>query len=365
MSEIELDGLTKRYGDIVAVDDIDASFTEGDYTMVLGPSGSGKSTVLRMIAGLESPTAGDVRIDDETVTDASARERDLSMVFQSLALWDHKTVEENMAFGLRMEGVDNETRRERVEETAELLEIEDNLDESPQTLSGGQQQRVALGRSLVRQPDAILLDEPLSSLDEQLRLRMRTELRRIQHETDTTFIHVTHSQEDAMTVADEILLLKDGETQQFADPLELYHEPANEFVADFIGTPTMNLKDAEFDGANRRFRLPGFDVSIPERLADRLADRADSSQLRVGMRPESLSFTDDGASQPTFDATVTIVETLGDHNWYYLDTTDGEFVVNSAEESVIRSVDEGDDVTVAVDTESLHVFDPQTTERLL
>jgi len=366
MGKIELDGLTKRFGDLVAVDDVDASFTEGEYTMILGPSGSGKSTLLRMIAGLEAPTEGEVRIDGEDVTDRPARERDLSMVFQNLALWDHKSVRENMAFGLRMAGVDADERDRRVRETADLLEIEDKLDARPDQLSGGQQQRVALGRSLVREPEVILFDEPLSSLDQRLRLRMRTELRRIQQETGTTFIHVTHSQEDAMTVADSILLIEDGVVEQFDRPLELYHEPANEFVADFIGSPSMNLYDATFGTAGgAHFEVEGGPrLDVPERWADRFRERVPEGPVRLGVRPEAAAFDGDPAL-PTIDGTVTVVETFGDFTWYYLDAGLGDdLVVQSSDEAVMNSVGVGDSVTVSVSPDAIHTFDATTGDSL-
>lgn len=361
--KIRLDGITKRFGNVVAVDDVDASFSEGAYTMILGPSGSGKSTMLRIIAGLERPTRGDVYVDGERVTDTRPQDRDLSMVFQNLALWDHKTVRENMAFGLRMAGVGREERNTRVTEIANLLRIEDKLDDSPETLSGGQQQRVALGRSLVRQPEVVLLDEPLASLDERLRLEMRTELKRIQQETETTFIHVTHNQEDSMTVADEILLLDEGKRQQFGDPLELYREPANEFVAKFIGSPSMNLFDATVVEDDGRVYLDANGVKLA--LVDGDFDVPDRT-VRAGVRPDAVRIGD--GTEPaasTFDARVSLVETFGDFNWYYLDCdVDDEFVVQSADDDVIDSVSQGDQVTVTVRPEALHVFDPREGDAL-
>jgi multiple sugar transport system ATP-binding protein len=384
MGAIDLDGLTKRFGEVLAVDGVDASIAEGTYTMILGPSGSGKSTLLRMVAGLETPTEGDVVIDGEVVTDRPARERDLSMVFQSLALWDHKTVRENMAFGLRMDGVDADTRRQRVRERAELLEIDDKLDATPDQLSGGQQQRVALGRSLVREPAVILLDEPLSSLDQRLRLRMRTELKRIQQETGTTFVHVTHNQEDAMTVADEIMLVNEGRVEQFARPLDLYHHPANEFVADFIGSPSMNLFDATFDpeGDDGRPAIASTDgtvrLAIPDAEAAPFRDQVPAGAVRVGVRPEALTFAAaDGASttrstSPSADAdpaaprvagTVSVVETFGDYAWYYVDVgLEEDVVVQSNDETVMESVGVGTDVGVVVPPAALHTFDPDTGE---
>lgn len=365
MSKIELRNVTKTYGDVVAVKDLDVSIEEGAYTMILGPSGSGKSTALRIIAGLTDPTEGRVVIDGEDVTDRSARERDLSMVFQHLALWDHKTVRENMGFGLQMQGVPADERNERIEEVAEMLEIADKLDQSPAALSGGQQQRVALGRSLVRRPDVILLDEPLASLDEQLRLRMRTELRRVQRETGTTFVHVTHSQEDAMTIADQILVLDGGELQQFGDAMDLYREPANEFVAGFIGTPTMNLVDASVAKRDGVVELGFARLSVPVSDDGRLGSAFENGSVRVGIRPEEFLIGRE-ADVPghSFDAEVSIVETFGDFNWYYLDVGEDELVVQSWDPAVINEVEEGDEVTVSVDPEAIHLFDPATGERI-
>lgn len=367
MGKIELTNITKRFGELVAVDELNVSFTEGAYTMILGPSGCGKSTTLRMIAGLEAPTEGEIRIDGEVVTDQPAKDREISMVFQSLALWNHKTVSENMGFGLKMEGVGTEERRARVTEIAELLQIDDKLDENPASLSGGQQQRVALGRSLVREPEVVLLDEPLSSLDAKLRLEMRTELSRIQQELGTTFIHVTHNQEDAMTVADDILLLDDGRVQQFGPALDVYHEPANEFVADFIGTPSINLFDATADARGDAFVFDAgsFEIPLSGERADALERAIPAGEVRLGIRPESLLVGASG-DWPTFEATVDIVETFGDHNWYHLEPGDGtDIVLKSANDEVLRSVAEGAEITVSLDPDAIHVFDPASGEALV
>jgi multiple sugar transport system ATP-binding protein len=366
MGEIKLDNITKRFGDVTAVNNIDITLKDGAYTMIIGPSGCGKSTTLRMIAGLETPSEGDIWIDGEPVTYKPPRLREISMVFQNLALWPHKTVEENMAFGLLMEDVGKEERQAQVHDIAEILQIEDKLEQSPTELSGGQQQRVALGRSLVREPEVILLDEPLSSLDEKLRLEMRTELSRIHQEVGTTFVHVTHNQEDAMSVADQILVLNEGEVQQFGDPLELYHHPANEFVADFVGSPSMNLFDASIvDGPEMvldagPFKLPlgasgnGWSAKIDD-------------EVLAGIRPESLRIgpTNKSSDAPGFTAKVDVVETFGDFNWYYLDVNlEEELVVQSADEHVLESVSVGDTVHVTVDKKDLRMFDPRTGEAL-
>jgi multiple sugar transport system ATP-binding protein len=361
MGTIELSALRKEFGSHVAVDDLDLTISDGSYTMILGPSGCGKSTTLRMIAGLEQPTSGDVFIGGDRVTDHPPRERNLSMVFQTLALWDHKTVRENIAFGLKMDDVPAAEREAAVDEVAEILHIEDKLDQSPAELSGGQQQRVALGRSLVREADVILLDEPLSSLDAKLRLEMRTELARIQERIGTTFVHVTHNQEDAMSIADEIVLLNDGELQQFGDPLDLFEAPNNEFIADFIGTPSMNLVDATVDVGESVIDAGGFRLSVPETVAGRAGDE----RVRLGMRPSNIRPVTDAAADrvPSFDATVTMVETFGDANWYYLDAgTDTELVMKSADETHIRSIGDGDRLTVGLRPDAIHLFDTRSGE---
>lgn len=365
MGDIRLDNIRKEFGSIVAVNDLDLTVPDGSYTMILGPSGCGKSTLLRMIAGLETPTNGDIFIDGEKITERPPRTRDLSMLFQNLALWDHKTVRENIAFGLKMEGEPKDERNEAVDEVAEILHIKDKLDQSPASLSGGQQQRVALGRSLVREPDVVLLDEPLSSLDAKLRLEMRAELARVQDQVGTSFVHVTHNQEDAMSIGDEILLMNEGKLQQFGGPLELFDTPTNEFVANFIGTPSMNLMDATVTHDNETIAdTGGFQLTIPESAAEHV----DSSSVRLGMRPSSIRPVDNGTnpSGSTFDATVSMIETFGDTNWYYLDTgTDAEFIMKSADEEHIRSINEDDELTVGVRSGDIHLFDTDTGEALI
>jgi multiple sugar transport system ATP-binding protein len=364
MGEIKLDNVTKRYGDVVAVDSLDVSLNDGAYTMIIGPSGCGKSTTLRMIAGLDTPTEGDIWIDDELVTHKPARLREISMVFQNLALWPHKTVEENMAFGLKMEGIDAEEQSARVREVAEVLQIEDKLDRSPAELSGGQQQRVALGRSLARRPSVILLDEPLSSLDEKLRLEMRTELSRIHQEVGTTFVHVTHNQEDAMSIADDILVLNEGKLQQFGDPLELYHHPANDFVADFVGSPSMNLFEASVvDDTPPHLDTGGF--QLPLQNGNRELYQTLDGEVLAGIRPESFRLGPARSADTTFTADVTVVETFGDFNWYYLDAgLEDELVVQSANQDVLDAINAGDTVSVTVEERDLRLFDPRTGDAL-
>ncbi len=242
MAQLELDNLVKTFSDgsdeVVAVDTVNMSLNDGEFLVLVGPSGCGKSTTLRMVAGLETVTEGDILIGDESVIGTEPRDRDIAMVFQNYALYPHMTAEENMSFGLKMTtDLDTETIEQRVTETAEMMGIEDLLDDPPKELSGGQQQRVALGRAIVRDPAVFLMDEPLSNLDAKLRTKMRTELKSLQNELDVTTIYVTHDQTEAMTMGDRIAILDDGVLQQVGTPLECYHRPANRFVAGFIGSP--------------------------------------------------------------------------------------------------------------------------------
>jgi ABC-type sugar transport system ATPase subunit len=353
MAKITLENLRKEYGSLTAVDGIDLTIADGSYTMILGPSGCGKSTTLRMLAGLEQPTDGDVYIDDARVTDVPPGDRNLSMVFQSLALWDHKTVRENIGFGLKMEGVAEAERNAAIDEIASLLQISEKLEQSPAALSGGQQQRVALGRSLVREPDVILLDEPLSSLDAKLQLEMRATLSKIHKEIGTTFVHVTHDQEDAMSIADEIILMNDGEVVQHGAPMELFDAPTEEFVADFIGTPGMNLLDGTVsDGA---VDLGGVALTP---AAETIAEHPGSA-VRVGVRPNRIYPADAAPDTAnTLAAEVTLVETFGDSRWYYLDVGIGEeLVMKSADTAVFGTLAEGDAVSVCIGSEDIHLFD--------
>ncbi|MBV9454323.1 MAG: sn-glycerol-3-phosphate ABC transporter ATP-binding protein UgpC, partial [Rubrobacter sp.] len=242
MSEVTLEGVSKVYGeDVVAVRDISLEIRDGEFVVLVGPSGCGKSTVLRMIAGLEEITSGKVFIGDEVVNDLPPRERDVAMVFQNYALYPHMDVRENMGFALKLRKVDRAEIARKVEDVARILSIESFLDRKPRALSGGQRQRVALGRAIVREPQAFLMDEPLSNLDAKLRVQMRTEISKLHNRIGTTTIYVTHDQTEAMTMADRIVVLKDGVIQQVASPQEMYEQPINVFVAGFIGSPAMNF----------------------------------------------------------------------------------------------------------------------------
>ena len=363
MATVTLDELRKEYtnGRIVAVDDVHLDVEDGEFITVVGPSGCGKSTTLRMIAGLERPTAGRIFVDGEDVTAVHARERDVAMVFQNYALYPHKTVAQNMAFGLRMStDLSKDERRETVEETAEMMGIEDLLDQKPDELSGGQKQRVALGRAIVRDPDVFLFDEPLSNLDAKLRTTMRTEIQRLQDELGTTSIYVTHDQEEAMTMGDRIVILDGGELQQTGVPTEVYDDPANEFVAGFVGSPSMNFLTVAVEREGGTTRLVGEDGFDYELTDDRLRRAVRGlERLRLGVRPEDVSVSDPGPD--AVETTVEVVEPVGSDNYLHLDLGD-DFIARV--DSGVQPT-RGETVHVAFDASDVHLFDAEDGESLL
>jgi len=379
MAKTELDHVSKVFaddgGDIVAVDDLSLTIDDGEFLVLVGPSGCGKSTTLRMIAGLETVTEGEIRLDGQVINDLPARDRDIAMVFQSYALYPHMTVRENMRFGLEEStGLSDDEIESRVERAAETMDIPDLLDRAPGELSGGQQQRVALGRAIVRDPAVFLLDEPLSNLDAKLRAQMRTELQRLQADLGTTTVYVTHDQTEAMTMGDRIAILNDGRLQQVGTPLSCYHEPSNLFVAGFIGEPSMNFldvtlgegtPDAETAGGQTLVG-EGFEYPISENLR---ADVAGHDALALGVRPEDVDLVGEVETDHDFPATVDVVEPMGDENQVHLrfgasedSETDGEELVATV--SGMRRVEAGDSVAVRIPESAVHVFDRRTGEAL-
>ena len=375
MTELELDSVTKTFRDgdeeIVAVDDVSLTIDDGEFLVVVGPSGCGKSTTLRMVAGLETVTSGDIRLDGEVINDVKSQDRDIAMVFQSYALYPHMTVRGNMSFGLE-ESTDlpEAEIREKVESAARMMGVEDLLDRKPSELSGGQQQRVALGRSIVRDPEVFLMDEPLSNLDAKLRSQMRTELQRLQEDLDVMTMYVTHDQTEAMTMGDRIAVLDGGRLQQVATPLECYHRPANRFVAGFIGEPSMNFFDVTYDGGV--LRGEAFDYPVSRVIAD---DVGDATDLVMGVRPEDVRLLDEANDRHDFAATVNVVEPMGDENTVHLSFSGG---VGGAEQTIaaeagaeeqremiatiegMRRVGSGDRVVANIPEEAVHVFDADT-----
>lgn len=349
--EIELTDLRKEFGDLTAVNDVSLTVDPGELVLLLGPSGCGKTTTLRMLAGLEVATSGEITIDGEDVTRTHPGDRDLSMVFQSYALYPHKSVYGNLEFPLNKTDLDDEAKDRRIQETAELLEIDDLLDDKPTSLSGGQRQRVALGRTLVREPKVFLMDEPLSNLDEKLRIHARTEIRSLQQRFGTTTVYVTHDQEEAMSLADRIVIMNDGRIEQVDTPQRVYREPVNEFVAGFIGEPAMNFLEAE-PGTNVVKLDAGFDLncSLP------------ASTVRIGIRPEDLYLDPDAAPSEAsltdpVSFTVDVIEPQGfaDELTLYLDETEVTTWVRSRP----TDIREGDDVEVYFDATNIHAFDEQ------
>jgi len=350
MAQLTLDGVTKVFDDdgedVVAVDGVDVDIDDGEFLVLVGPSGCGKSTTLRMIAGLETVTDGEIRLDDETITGQSPQERDIAMVFQSYALYPHMTVRENMAFGLE-ESTDmaDDEIGETVGDAAAMLGIEELLDRKPGDLSGGQQQRVALGRAIVRDPDVFLMDEPLSNLDAKLRAQMRTELQELQADLGVSTVYVTHDQTEAMTMGDRIAILDDGELQQVGTPLECYHEPANRFVAGFIGEPSMNFFETTRDGS--RLVHDAFEYPLPDAVAE---DVPAGERITLGIRPEDVAVTDVAEDDHSFPAEVTVVEPMGNENNVHLRFT--------------AAVDDGDDFVAVVDGTQTHRHGEQVAARI-
>jgi ABC-type sugar transport system ATPase subunit len=348
MVQISLERVSRRFGTVVAVDDVDLEIADGSFTVLLGPSGCGKTTTLNMIAGLEEVSAGRIRFDGEEVQDRPPHKRDIAMVFQSYALYPNRSVRDNIAFPLRMSRVDKREIAARVADVAGKLGIAELLDRHPRALSGGQQQRVALARAIVRRPRAFLLDEPLSNLDAKLRTEMRFELKALQRQLGGTFVLVTHDQAEAMSLADEVVIMDQGRVQQVGAPLAVYREPANLFVARFIGVPAMNLVAGEI--ADGRFRGPGFEVDLGHRFP--------AGPVTLGFRAEdaSLAPAGDGAT-----GRVQLVEQLGADALVAVETAAGLIVAREHPDTPLQS---GDGVRVAVDPGRAHLFAAGSGERL-
>jgi ABC-type sugar transport system ATPase subunit len=358
MSEVRLVGITKRYEGSAgrpAVERLDLTIPSGELVALVGPSGCGKSTTLRIVAGLEEPSAGRVRIGERDVTALPPAARDIAMVFQSYALYPHMSVFDNLAFALRMRKLDEATIRTRVEEAARALAIDAYLGRTPKQLSGGQRQRVAIGRAVVRQPAVYLFDEPLSNLDAVLRSEMRREIARIQALTRTTSLYVTHDQVEAMTLADRIVVLKDGVVQQVGSPMEIYDRPANRFVAGFFGTPAMSFLPAEL-GERRGAMIArgaGFEVPLDRALLP-------ARGVTLGVRPEAATL-DERPGAAGLAAEVELRELLGAEVLLHLRSPAGPLTVRTDAHAPAR---EGDRLTVWLDPARLHVFDAATEHRL-
>ncbi len=358
MSEVRLSGVSKCYEGVSrpALERLDLTIPNGDLAVLVGPSGCGKSTTLRIVAGLEEATTGRVFIGNTDVTNMPPADRDIAMVFQSYALYPHMTVFDNLAFALRIQKLDNKKIHERVHEVARSLSIESYLERKPKALSGGQRQRVAIGRAVVRNPKVFLFDEPLSNLDAKLRSEMRKEIARIHNQSDhTTSLYVTHDQIEAMTLADRIIVLRDGLVQQVGSPIEVYDSPANRFVAGFFGTPAMNFLSAEIIKKGDALQVHGEGFSLP---AHKTAGEHD--KLTVGIRPEAISLKgEEGA--PSIQANVQLREVLGAEALLHVDSPAGELTIRTDAHAPAR---EGDNLTLYIPPDALHLFDAASENRL-
>ncbi|MEU7472405.1 sn-glycerol-3-phosphate ABC transporter ATP-binding protein UgpC [Streptomyces sp. NPDC044984] len=387
MAEIVLEGVTKRYPDgSLAVRDVDLDIADGEFVILVGPSGCGKSTTLNMIAGLEDITEGTLRIGGRVVNDLAPKERDVAMVFQSYALYPHMSVRENMGFPLRLAKVDKATVDSKVEEAARVLDLSGFLDRKPANLSGGQRQRVAMGRAIVRDPKAFLMDEPLSNLDAKLRVQMRTQISRLQRRLGTTTVYVTHDQTEAMTLGDRVVVMRQGLVQQVGTPARLYDMPRNLFVAGFIGSPAMNFVSASLSGGV--LRTPLGDLPLDDRVRRVLERRDAPREVIVGLRPEAFEDASlaHGAGGPVVTATVDVLESLGSDAYVYFSAEGGPVTTAELEELATDSgardtgargaqqivarlnaatrAREGAPVELRIDMGKAHVFDPSTGTNL-
>jgi multiple sugar transport system ATP-binding protein len=358
MASVRFEDAQRIYpgSEVPAVDQLNLTIEDGEFMVLVGPSGCGKSTSLRMLAGLEEVDEGQIYIGDRDVTNTPPKNRDIAMVFQNYALYPHMTVAENMAFSLKMAGFGKQERTSRVREAAKLLGLDEYLERRPKALSGGQRQRVAMGRAIVRQPKVFCMDEPLSNLDAKLRVSTRTQIAALQQRLGITTVYVTHDQVEAMTMGDRVAVLKDGLLQQVDTPLNLYDQPANLFVASFIGSPAMNLLQATPDQGGARIG----DYVVP---IDRTAAARSSGEITVGVRPESWRLVPDG--EGGLPVTVSVIEELGADAYMY-----GTSDVEGTPRDVIvrlearRAVEKGATVHVTTDPERVHVFDTATGARL-
>jgi len=390
MARIQLDNITKRYPDgYEAVRDMNLKIEDGEFVILVGPSGCGKSTALRMIAGLEDITDGELRIGDDVVNDKAPKDRDIAMVFQNYALYPHMSVRDNMGFALKLKRTDKDEIDRKVTEAAKVLDLEQHLDRKPSQLSGGQRQRVAMGRAIVREPSVFLMDEPLSNLDAKLRVQMRTEVARLQQRLGTTTVYVTHDQTEAMTLGDRVAVMRAGVIQQVGSPMELYNEPVNLFVAGFVGSPAMNFMPAAVEGDT--VKLPFGDVRLPDDIRQQIGDTGDK-QLIAGIRPEHFedaALVGDSLDRGSaFKAKIEVVEAMGSELYaHFTVTTDqtieseelrelaedaggGEIPMEGEAGRIVARLDpasevaQGQEAELWVDATHLQLFDPSDGRNL-
>jgi ABC-type sugar transport system ATPase subunit len=352
MHHVELKNVTKRYGQVQAITNLSLTVERGSFTALLGPSGCGKSTLLRMIAGLEEITEGQCFINDVDVTDVPPAKRKIAMVFQSYALYPHMTVRQNIGFSMSLAHAPKAKIVERTDQVARMLQLEELMDRRPAELSGGQRQRVAIGRALVREPEVFLFDEPLSNLDAKLRVQMRFELENLHQQLKATMIYVTHDQVEAMTLADKIVVLDRGEISQVGSPLELYNQPANKFVASFIGSPAMNFVGAQVENASGNsasLKLPG---GATTQVTTR-GGKVTGSEIELGIRPEHLRVLENGDKSASLQGKINIVEQLGNSTILYVDSPAGQLIIEG--DGGLEAAP-GDAIGIGIDTKHAHLF---------
>lgn len=361
MAKVILEKVIKAFGKIEVVHGIDLEIKDLEFAVLVGPSGCGKSTVLRMVAGLEQITSGVIHIGDRAVNDVAPKDRSVAMVFQNYALYPHMNVFNNMSFGLKLRKKPKEEIEKRVNDAASILGLQDLLLRKPFELSGGQRQRVAMGRAIVRKPSVFLFDEPLSNLDAKLRTQMRTEIKRLHQNVQSTIIYVTHDQVEAMTLADRIVVMKDGNIEQIGKPLELFENPVNTFVAGFIGSPPMNLVSAKIVSKNARLTLQfntDFNIPIPEKPGHSLKD---GMTVTMGLRTEDLTIDNDNNSFPDpwrVNGLVEVVEPLGGETIMHMDFNGVKFVAKSEGRRIVHP---GEKIRITMNLEHLHIFDADSS----
>ncbi len=370
MASLSFQHVYKKYeGGVVAVSDFNLEVADKEFVILVGPSGCGKSTTLRMLAGLESISEGEIYIEDRLINDVLPKDRDIAMVFQNYALYPHMTVYDNMAFALKIRKMSKDEIKRRVTEAAKILEIEHLLQRKPKALSGGQRQRVALGRAIVRDPKVFLMDEPLSNLDAKLRVQMRVEITKLHHRLKTTVVYVTHDQTEAMTMGTRIVVMKDGFIQQVDSPTELYDNPVNTFVAGFIGMPPMNFIEGliAVEGSDVYVTFENISVKLPERYAVEEVMERDGQQVIFGVRPEALTdettFVSDHP-EASFVADVDVVELLGAETYLYV-TVNGSLPLTCRVDPTTSQSVVGESIDLAIDTNRVHLFDKDTEQSII
>ena len=359
MATVTFEHVSKLYGAVKAVDDLNLEIREGEFMVLVGPSGCGKTTSLRMIAGLEEITSGELKIGDRVVNDVPPKDRDIAMVFQSYALYPHMTVRDNMAFGLKLRKLPKADIEKRVNEAAAILSLEKLLDRKPKELSGGQRQRVALGRAIVREPSVFLMDEPLSNLDAKLRVQTRAEIARLHQRMGTTFVYVTHDQVEAMTMGTRIAVMSDGLLMQVGTPQVLYDQPANRFVAGFIGSPSMNFLDVTFDSSGGTPKLTGpagWSASLPHRLANSVG-ASNGRKLVAGFRPEHLELDAVEGDSVSLPGKADVVEYLGNEELLHVTAADKDIVAIVGSDHRVKP---GDVLNLILPLSKLHLFDAES-----